>query len=213
MASISRRRGKSSVRRHEKPSLGKVADPEETYSEALALARRNRSGDRQKVISLLRSASAAGSLEARHALAIWHIRGIGVRKNFALAVSLEREPARAGNVEAIFNLAYAYETGKGVPKDLRRAVGFYRRAARLGYRPAMEELSRCLHFGIGIRPNERLALDWSSRAESQEPVPRGSNGRSRRRTRSRRAPRSLPSAAGRSRKPVTSGRSRASPAR
>ena len=138
--------------------------PDAMYARALALAKQDQKANAPRVIPLLRAAATSGHAMAAHALAIWYLQGIGLRKNFAAAVEFERTAARAGNLEAIHNLAIAYETGKGVKKDAHEALRQYRRAARLGDGAAMYEVGRCLFYGIGAPKNERLGRKWIGRS-------------------------------------------------
>ena len=142
-------------------------DAEVMYQEALTLARRGRKAQAHRALPLLRAAADCGHAMAAHALATWYIHGIGVRKNFRVAVALEEVAARAGIPEAVFNLAFAYETGRGAKKDGAKALKLYRRAATLGDKDAIYEVGRCIFYGIGTGKNERLGRKWIERSQGR----------------------------------------------
>ncbi len=154
---------------------------EEKYEKALALAKRGRRKHTKEVIPLLRAAADGGHPMAAHALATWYFFGIGLRKNFAIAVALEERAARSGIVEAIFNLAHAYETGEGVKKDQPKAVRLYRRAAALGDAVAAYEVGRCLYYGIGTVRNERLGSKWVKKSKDMKKTTKAGRNLSRHR--------------------------------
>ena len=140
---------------------------EDQYRQALRLAKKGRRRQAGRIIPLLRAATERGHAMAAHALATWYIHGIGVRKNFALAVELEQVAAAARIPDALYNLAFAYETGKGVKRDERRAFELYRRAAKAGDRGAAYEVGRCFFYGIGTRVNRVLGRKWLARSENR----------------------------------------------
>jgi TPR repeat protein len=140
---------------------------EKLYQLALAMARRGRGQHTDRVVPILQAAAGRGHPMAAHALAIWHIRGIGVRKNFAKAVALEKIAARAGISEALYNLGFAHETGRGAQRDRRKAFRYYVRAARLRDAAATYEVGRCLFYGLGTTRNERLGKRWIARAKAR----------------------------------------------
>ena len=145
--------------------LNEISDLDAMYARALALAKKGRKAQAHRVLPLLRAAADGGHAMAAHALASWYIHGIGVRKNFRVAVALEEVAARAGIVEAIFNLAFAYEAGRGVEKDTEKALRLYRRAAGRGDSEGMYEVGRCIFYGIGTSKNEQLGRKWLQRSQ------------------------------------------------
>ncbi|MES1185390.1 MAG: tetratricopeptide repeat protein [Myxococcales bacterium] len=163
------RKRSGNKRRNEVTRVDGGASPSTLYSEALAMAR---NGETRTVVPLLRAAATAGHAMAAHALAIWYLRGIGVRKNFAKAVALERIAAQAGISEAIYNLAISHEKGQGAKRNPVEALRLYRAAARRGDVDAMYDVGRCLFYGIGTAKNERLGRRWVLRSEASRSGPR-----------------------------------------
>lgn len=165
---MSKAKGKRTVRK--RSGSARSATAEAMYQRALALAKRGRQKHASEVLPLLEAAVTRGHYMAAHALATWHIHGIGVRKNFAVAVALERKAARGGIVDAIRNLAVAYEVGKGVGRDKRKSFRLYLRASRSGDAAGTYEVGRCLFYGIGTARDRDRGLKWIEKSKQMTKI-------------------------------------------
>ncbi|WP_173980533.1 tetratricopeptide repeat protein, partial [Magnetospirillum sp. UT-4] len=86
-------------------------------------------GDFALALTLFRSASEVGHVDAQLYLADMYESGRGVTQDFAAAMRWYRISADQGDHRAQLNLGVMYERGRGVPQDLTEAVRWYRKAA------------------------------------------------------------------------------------
>ena len=67
--------------------------------------------------------------------------GMGVKRDYAVAVYWYEKAARQGDPLSMANLAWCFEQGKGVDKDLEEARRWYQKAGDLGEPHAREWLA------------------------------------------------------------------------
>ena len=74
-----------------------------------------------------------------------YLYGLGVAKDYALAMSWEQRAAAAIWVPAYNEIAYMYLNGLGVPKNSTRARAWFQKAADLGNQEAVNDLAQYFH--------------------------------------------------------------------
>lgn len=103
-------------------------------------------------IALYERAAAAGSPQARHRLATFLWRGMGVAKDPPRAIALTRAAAETGNRGALADLYRLTADGRGVPKDVKAAARHWVRLLKMrGELPkgtSYEEAARRLVQGL-----------------------------------------------------------------
>ncbi|WP_339735350.1 hypothetical protein [uncultured Gimesia sp.] len=93
--------------------------------------------------------------------------GLGVEKNFSVAVKWYRRAAEQGYARAQYALGRNYMAGEGVAQDKAAAIKWYRKAAEQNYARAQHELGFCYSAGIGVEKNDSKAVEWYRKAAEQ----------------------------------------------
>ena len=93
--------------------------------------------------------------------------GLGVQRDYAVAVRWCRKAAEQGNARAQTNLGSVYSNGYGVAKDDLLAVDWYRKAAEQGYAIAQFCLAVRHANGRGVEKDDAIAAEWCRKAAEQ----------------------------------------------
>jgi TPR repeat protein len=83
-----------------------------------------------------------GDAEAQLKLGYMFYEGLGVPKNYILALKWYKKAAEQGNVQAMYSLGEMYYYGDGVEDDDAEAAKWYQRAAERGHRDAAQMLRK-----------------------------------------------------------------------
>ena len=86
--------------------------------------------------------------------------GLGVPKDYKLALKWFRKSAEQGNERAQHNLGVMYNKGEGVPKDYKLAVKWYRKSAEQGFAVAQYSLGIMYLEGKGVPQGYVLVHMW-----------------------------------------------------
>lgn len=68
--------------------------------------------------------------------------GLGVPKNYILALKWYKKAAEHGNVQAMYSLGGMYYYGDGIEDDDAEAAKWYKRAAERGHKDAAQMLRK-----------------------------------------------------------------------
>lgn len=97
-------------------------------------------------------------------LALRHLNGIGVARDFVRAQELLRRAAHDGNASAAYLLARLLEEGVGTPVDPVGAMNWIELAAKLGHPEAQYRLGMAYYRGEGRTLNTVSGVRWLTKA-------------------------------------------------
>lgn len=100
--------------------------------------------DVPEALAILNQAAKQGSIDARRAIGIIYLKGIGIKQDCAAAANWLRLAADGGDAEAQFHLGSLYQCGMGVEFSLEKAQNFLQRAAKQGHKEAEALLKEIL---------------------------------------------------------------------
>lgn len=110
-------------------------------------------------------------LNAQHNLAELYFKGLGVEKNYDLALKWVRISAENGLPQSQYSLGRMYYEGKGVQQDYQEASTWVEKAANSGL-PEGEYVLGCLYYeGKGKERNVEKALEWFKRSANKNFIP------------------------------------------
>lgn len=105
---------------------------------------------------------------SQNKLGTMYAQGMGVGRNYKLALDWFFKAQALGSLEATANLARMYAEGLGVPKDNLTALRYFRDAALAGFQPAILRMAKTYETGeLGVTPDPLMARSW--RDQLQEP--------------------------------------------
>ena len=111
-------------------------------------------------IEWLRKAALQGSAHAQSMMGWVHVKGIGVKPDFAEAVKWFTAAARQEDAYALLMLSEAYYHGTGVTQDRTRSKRLMLRAAELGNQAALRATWRTLLLGNPEDRDVRLGMHF-----------------------------------------------------
>ncbi len=123
-----------------------------------------REGLYEVALNRFQESAAEGYPPAQYHLGFMYDKGLGVKKDHAVAAIWYTRAAQQGYAYAQNNLAELYRQGLGVKKDLQQAAKWYREAARRGILNAQFSLAEMYRRGQGIKKDLRLAEKWLLKA-------------------------------------------------
>ncbi|MEQ8230332.1 MAG: tetratricopeptide repeat protein [Gammaproteobacteria bacterium] len=91
-----------------------------------------RAGDFARSLALYRERAAAGDVDAANVVGIHYYLGLGVARDYELAVRNFQQAALANHADAQRNLGLMYMNGLGVAQDNQRAYGWFLHAYEQG---------------------------------------------------------------------------------
>ncbi|HAE39232.1 MAG TPA: hypothetical protein DCG57_11425 [Candidatus Riflebacteria bacterium] len=100
--------------------------------------------DVPEALAILNQAAKQGSIDARRAIGIIYLKGVGIKQDCAAAANWLRLAADGGDAEAQFHLGSLYQCGMGVEFSLEKAQNFLQRAAKQGHKEAEALLKEIL---------------------------------------------------------------------
>ena len=119
--------------------------------------------DQEEMAALfLEVAERSNAAEAEHNMGSFYQYGVGVPRNFALAVTWYSKAAAQGLPVAAYALARCYHVGRGVSIHIATAAAWYRRGAERGDSRSQCELGMLYKDGEGVPQNHALAVQWLS---------------------------------------------------
>ena len=128
--------------------------------------------DYPAAVSQFRIAADQDDPFAQNVLGTMYVQGLGVKRNYQLALDWFSKAQVLGSPEAMANLAKMYADGLGVAKSDATALRYYRDAALSGFRPALLLMVGIYeNGGLGVAPDAKRALDWRARLGGKKSVP------------------------------------------
>jgi len=127
-------------------------------------------GDYAAAVVEFRSAAAQDDMFALNVLGTMYAQGLGVERNYKLALDNFFKAQALGSPDASANLARMYATGIGIPQDNASALRYYRDAAHDGFRPAIMRLAEIYAAGeLGVTADATIAQGWRDRLGDTSP--------------------------------------------
>ncbi len=121
-------------------------------------------GDYPAALSEFRIAADQDDPFAQNLLGLMYVQGLGVQRNYQLALDWFSKAQVLGLPDAMANLAKMYADGLGVTKNDATALRYYRDAALSGFRPALSLMVKIYEKGgLGVAPDAEKALFWRAR--------------------------------------------------
>eukprot|EP01125_Pyxidicula_operculata_P000333 TRINITY_DN10385_c0_g1_i1.p1 TRINITY_DN10385_c0_g1~~TRINITY_DN10385_c0_g1_i1.p1 ORF type:complete len:336 (+),score=66.77 TRINITY_DN10385_c0_g1_i1:33-1040(+) len=109
----------------------------------------------------------ARSGEANNYLGIIFTYGIGVTRNYVLALQHLNTAVEMGHLEAHVNLAQMHLNGWGTTRSAWESAKLLTRASEKGNRKAQCLIGIMYRDGVGVNKNEKLAKKWLQRSAEQ----------------------------------------------
>lgn len=116
--------------------------------------------DYREAKSWFEHAVQGGSADGYADLGRLYAKGLGVRRDDAMALSLFSEAAKRGSPDGTYRVGLAYFDGLGVAKDLTTACQWFMRAAADHHPYAEGQTGVCYYNGTGVAQNHETAFNW-----------------------------------------------------
>lgn len=97
-----------------------------------------------EALAILNQAAKQGSLDARRAIGLVYLKGVGIQQDLKTAANWLGLAAEGGDAEAQFHLGSLYQCGMGVEFSLEKAKRLLQRAATQGHKEAQVLLNEIL---------------------------------------------------------------------
>lgn len=114
-------------------------------------------------VPYLQRAAKAGSVRAQYFLGYMYAKGLGVEKNYKIAMNLYGKADAADYGPGMVGIGELYERGLGVPKSPEKAFAYYKKAADIGCADGEFQTGLCYQIGYGTEVNAELALEYIKR--------------------------------------------------
>ena len=114
----------------------------------------------QEAVRWFDIAAKKGLVPALFRLGTFYEKGIGVKKNLAIARDLYRAAADKGHGKAMHNLAVLYAEGVDGRPDYRMAAQWFRKAADRGVADSQYNLAILYARGVGVEQNFAESYKW-----------------------------------------------------
>lgn len=115
-------------------------------------------------VPYLQRAAKTGSARAQDYLGYMYECGLGVEKNYKIAMNLYSKAEAAGYGPGIVSIGRLYEKGLGVPKSPEKAFGYYKKAADIGCAEGEFKTGMCYKVGYGTQENIEQAFEYLQRS-------------------------------------------------
>jgi hypothetical protein len=124
-------------------------------------------GNLRSVISILEEAISINYVPAYNFLGSLYEEGLGVKRDFFMAVRLFHHGASQGDPKAQNNLGLMYYDGRGIIQDKEQAFYWIEQAALQDYSIAQLNLAMLYEAGEGVEKNQEKAIYWYKKAARQ----------------------------------------------
>ena len=101
-----------------------------------------------------------GDNEAQFEVGSRYFRGVGIKKDYKLAVKWFEKSANSGNPHAECSIAFCYYNGKGIKKNYKEALSWFIKAAEQGNSEAQNQIGVIYTKGNGTKKNLEQARLW-----------------------------------------------------
>lgn len=100
-----------------------------------------------------------GDVQAMMNLGLLYEQGIGVPKNFTLALSWYEKAGDAGSADGNFRAGLGYEVGMGTVSNLAKAVEYYEKAVAAEFPQAQHRMASLHMSGRGVPRDDAKGID------------------------------------------------------
>lgn len=114
-------------------------------------------------VPYLQRAAKAGSARAQDYLGYMYECGLGVEKNYKIAMNLYTKAEAAGYGPGIVSIGRLYEKGLGVKESSEKAFAYYKKAADIGCAEGEYQTGLCYRYGYGTTKNVESAFKYIQR--------------------------------------------------
>lgn len=101
-----------------------------------------------------------GDDEAQFKVGSRYFRGVGIKKDYKLAVKWFEKSANSCNPDAECSIAYCYYNGKGIKKNYKEALSWFIKAAEQGNAEAQNQIGVIYTKGKGTKKDLEQARLW-----------------------------------------------------
>lgn len=101
-----------------------------------------------------------GDDEAQFEVGSRYFRGVGIKKDYKLAVKWFEKSANSCNPDAECSIAFCYYNGKGIKKNYKEALSWFIKAAEQGDAEAQNQIGVIFTKGKGVRKDLEQARLW-----------------------------------------------------
>lgn len=118
----------------------------------------------EAAVPYLQRAAKSGSAKAQDYLGYMYEKGLGVEKNYVIAMNLYKKAHDAGYGPGIVSMGRLYEYGLGVDKNPSKAFSYYSKAAKIGCAEGEYQTGLCYYYGYGTTQNYAQAIEYLKRS-------------------------------------------------
>ncbi len=133
--------------------------------------------DYEPPFSGISSGAMDGNPDAQFLMGKKYLEGVGVKKNFPLAIQWFQQAAAQGHGASYFQLGYMYETGLGLPQSYVDAMSWYELAATKKVAVALNNIGSLYYRGKGVSVDKKKAAEYYKQAaDLGEPLAKNNLG-------------------------------------
>lgn len=147
----------------------------ERWKKAEAIQDVDYSADYNPKLSGLAASAFDGDASGQYLLGLKYLNGIGVEKNYKLAVQWFQQSAAQGFAESYYELGKMYYNGTGFQQSYADALTWYELAAEKGVADAINSIGVMYYSGTGLSMDRKKAATYYERAAAAGSVPGQSN--------------------------------------
>ena len=118
----------------------------------------------KEAVPYLQTAAKAGSGVAQATLGEMYEKGLGVSKNYEIAMNMYKRAEESHEPAGVAGIGGLYEKGLGVPKDAAKAFSYYKRAADMGSAWAEYLTGLAYMTGKGTEKNVEEGVNYLERS-------------------------------------------------
>ena len=123
-----------------------------------------RDGRYQKAYALLYPLAERSDPNAQAFIGVMYERGLGVARDYAVALTWYEASSKQGNALGTLYLARMYQRGTGIPENQTLASELFRKAAEVGNAEAQAALGDAYKNGTGVPSDIDQAIKWYKQA-------------------------------------------------
>ena len=118
----------------------------------------------EEAVPFLQRAAKAGSGIAQAKLGRMYEKGLGVSKNYQIAMNMYKKAEESHEPEGLLGIGGLYDNGLGVAESPEKAFSYYKRAADMGNATGECLTGICYLYGAGTTKNVDEALKYLERS-------------------------------------------------
>lgn len=115
----------------------------------------------------LDSLAKKGNIEGYQMLGVMYEHGLGVEKDYSLAMKWYLKGHESGNIDSTYNVGMFYIFGRGVEKSQAKGVEHLTLAAKKGHQKAIHNLGYAYEKGYGVEKNIVKAIFWYKKGSDE----------------------------------------------